>query len=119
MAMQHTGTMRQVVQGVKFPLGRILMTGGVNNAVADDAELAKAVLAGLRRHARGDWGDVCADDKRENDRSLIHGYRVLSSYPTPAGKTYSGQFGIGDDDKFWIITEASRECTTILFPSEY
>jgi hypothetical protein len=56
----------------------------------------------------GNWGDLDAHDRRENQRSLKNGWRVFSSYP------------IGEDgQKVWVITEADRSCTTILLPSEY
>ena len=60
----------------------------------------------LFRHASGDWGEVCEHDRRENERSLENGWRVLSAYPV--GK-----------QKVWIITEADRFVTTLLLPEEY
>ena len=60
----------------------------------------------LARHARGDWGDLCGFDRRQNLIALRDGYRVLSSYEVTAGKV-------------WIITEADRSITTILLPEEY
>ena len=60
----------------------------------------------LARHALGDWGEVPPEDARENERSLKHGWRVLSSYAVGEGKV-------------WIITEADRSYTTILLPDEY
>jgi hypothetical protein len=66
----------------------------------------------LDRHARGDWGDVCADDKQANQNSLVDGSRLLSAYKTAR------------NTKLWIITEAAddeghRVATTILLPEEY
>ncbi len=61
----------------------------------------------LDRHVRGDWGDVCEDDKKANEAALKHGARLLSSYTTESG------------EKLWVITEASREQTTVLTPGEY
>lgn len=62
----------------------------------------------LRRHLSGDWGELDAHDRRENERSLKHGFRVLSSYP------------VGEDgQKVWVITEADRSSTCLLLPSEY
>jgi hypothetical protein len=55
----------------------------------------------------GDWGDVDADDWKENDHSVKNGYRILSSYVDR------------NVEKFWIITEADRSATTILLPEEY
>jgi hypothetical protein len=61
----------------------------------------------LQRHIKGDWGNVCDEDKQENELSLKEGYRLLSAYVTK------------DLPKIWIITEADRSATTILFPDEY
>ena len=91
---------------MKFPLGRIVWTRGVNDRVAVDASFAKFVMDSLKRHANCDWGELSAEDKRENDFSLDKGVRLLSSYQ------YNGI-------KIWIITEADRSVTTILFPEEY
>jgi len=91
----------------KFSMGRLLMTRGVNDRVADDVEFAEFVSRNLTRHAKGDWGDLCPEDKAANNRALIHGGRLLSAYEKD---------GL---PKVWIITEADRSATTILFPEEY
>jgi len=39
----------------------------------------------IARHAAGDWGNLCAFDRRQNEIALREGYRVLSSYEVPAG----------------------------------
>jgi len=70
------------------------------------AEAGQDPLSYLARHAAGDWGDICGADRRENERSLRHGWRVLSSYPV-------------GDAKVWVLTEADRSATTILLPEEY
>ena len=61
----------------------------------------------LRRHNGGDWGELDEHDRRENETSLQHGFRILSSYKLRTGVT------------IWIITEADRSSTTILLPEEY
>jgi len=83
----------------RFELGRIVATPG---ALALDVDLA--VL--LARHHGGDWGDLGAFDRCENDRALKHGERLFSAYETPAGKV-------------WIVTEWDRSSTCILLPEEY
>ncbi|GAH86080.1 unnamed protein product, partial [marine sediment metagenome] len=91
----------------KFPLGQIVMTRGVNDLVAENAEFAKFALESLRRHASGDWGDLGPEDKKENEYALGKHLRLFSAYdkyPLP---------------KIWIITEADRSVTTTLFPEEY
>jgi hypothetical protein len=61
----------------------------------------------LKRHLTGDWGEVDEHDRRENERSLAEGCRLLSAYTLSTGA------------KLWIITEADRSSTTLLLPSEY
>ena len=92
---------------VAINLGHLFMTRGVNDLVADDEAFAKFVMSSLTRHQRGDWGELTDEDKQENDLSLKAGFRVLSAYETK---------GL---PKVWIITEADRSATTILFPDEY
>ena len=60
----------------------------------------------LRRHLSGDWGDLSASDKHENDFAVNNVLRIFSAYQTPAGK-------------LWVITEADRSATTFLLPHEY
>jgi len=90
-----------------FALGRLLMTRGVNDLVAERTDFAKFVTESLNRHWKGDWGDLGDEDKNENELSLKAGYRLLSAYEVE---------GL---PKIWIITEADRSATTILFPDEY
>ena len=78
------------------------MTRGVHAAVAAD-DLMTAVL----RHALGDWGDVCDEDRQANDDALVDQCRLLSIYHA------------SNNTEFWIITEHDRSCTTILLPQEY
>ena len=85
-----------------FQTGQIVATPGALELAGQGVDL----LAYLQRHLAGDWGDLCPEDKAENDFSLQHGYRLLSAYDTPSGK-------------LWIITEADRSATTFLLPEEY
>ena len=87
-----------------FCPGRIVATPG---ALALLERVQKSRSEFLSRHLRGDWGDLCPEDKAENELSLKHGLRLLSSYP------------VTETDTLWIITEADRSVTTLLLPSEY
>jgi hypothetical protein len=91
---------------MKFSLGRIVWTKNINSLVAIDASFSKFVLRSLRSHANSDWGDLSDEDKKENDFSLNKQLRLFSSYSQ-------------NEYKIWIITEADRSATTVLFPSEY
>ena len=90
-----------------FPLGQLVMTRGDNDLVANDEAFAKFVTGSLARHIKGDWGELGDEDRAENDLSLKEGFRILSAYES------------GELPKIWIITEADRSATTILFPDEY
>jgi hypothetical protein len=87
-----------------FPLGRVVTTPAALAAITRANQTPDAFLP---RHERGDWGDVCDDDKRENNRAVGAGNRVLSAYETATG------------ERLWIITEADRSATTLLLPEEY
>jgi hypothetical protein len=87
-----------------FPPGRLVATPG---ALALLERVNKSPLEFLSRHLRGDWGDLCQEDKTENELSLKYGLRLVSSYP------------ITDTEKLWVITEADRSVTTLLLPEEY
>ena len=87
-----------------FPAGQIVATPG---ALALLELVNESPLEFLSRHLRGDWGELCQDDTTENELSLKHGFRLLSSYQ------------VTETEKLWIITEADRSMTTLLLPSEY
>jgi hypothetical protein len=86
-----------------LPLGRVVATPGALKLLMERKRHPFDLLA---RHATGDWGELCAFDRRQNQIALREGYRVLSSYP------------IGTE-RVWVITEADRSVTTILLPEEY
>jgi hypothetical protein len=87
-----------------FPLGQIVATPGALAAL-ERANQSPAVF--LARHAGGDWGELEPTDVAENEYSVAHGFRLLSSYTTTTG------------EKLWITTEADRSATTLLLPEEY
>jgi hypothetical protein len=91
----------------KFSLGAVITTAAVN-----EHEKYRDVAAVIRRHVRGDWGDLDDHDKAVNEAALANGERLLSSYVLPA-----------TSNQVWVITEADdgagRQATTVLYPSEY
>lgn len=86
-----------------FPIGQLVATPG---AIEVMEEQGINPLSLLLRHISGDWGDLSAEDKKENDFSVTRHLRILSAYGT-------------GESKLWIITEADRSVTTILRPDEY
>ena len=89
---------------LKFSLGRIVATPAALKALE---EANQNPFEFLERHQAGDWGELCEDDKSENEFSLKNGFRILSAYRTR------------HDVKVWVITEADRSVTTLLLPHEY
>ena len=85
-----------------FSLGKLVMTRGV----ADGGFALDELLNLLHRHVTGDFGIIDEDDCQENLLSIREGFRIMSAY-------------IVNETKLWVITEADRSSTTILFPSEY
>ena len=66
----------------------------------------------LERHVRGEWGELCDEDRELNDQAITDGSRIMSVYRTRHGQ------------EIWVITEAAddrgqRAATTILLPDEY
>jgi hypothetical protein len=93
------------VKPLLFSLGKIVSTPGALDALARANQQPHDFL---NRHAAGDWGsELSEEDKAENEYSLQHGFRILSSYRTTAG------------EKLWVITEADRSVTTLLLPEDY
>lgn len=85
-----------------FPMGRIVMTKGIQERIA-----AEELLTAILRHSQGDWGDLCRQDWATNEEALVQRLRLFSAYHAM------------DGTKFWIITEHDRSYTTILLPNEY
>jgi hypothetical protein len=109
-SLEKQGSAGQVRKGhsqvpaAKFNLGQLVATPGALAALEESGEEPGIFLS---RHAAGDWGDLSEQDRQENEFSLAHGFRLLSSYK------------LRTDVKLWIITEADRSASTLLLPSEY
>ena len=93
-------------RGLPFKLGTVVMTNGCFEFMKERALLPAVPAALAARHAMGDWGDVPEEDRNRNNRALEEGGRVMSSYMVGSRKV-------------WVITEADRSVTTLLFPDEY
>lgn len=107
----HPRTIADRTQSPLFQLGQVVATPGALQLLKQFGVQPFALLA---RHQSGDWGNLGANDLRENSMALVHGHRILSAYtlPRPEGSSLP-------TEKIWIITEADRSSTTVLLPSEY
>lgn len=94
----------------KFSLGKLCATAGVAEQMRKGRDFHAFVWECLSRYREGDWGDMTSSDKRANDDAVACGdARILASYKRPGHPTQN----------IWIITEADRSATTVLFPDEY
>jgi hypothetical protein len=84
---------RELAKPGKFELGMVVMTPGASETLLTAQHVPPEFLL---RHQHGDWGELCAEDRRENERSLRVGSRLLSSYRTRT------------EEKLWVITEWDR-----------
>ncbi len=86
----------------KFPHGRVVVTSNAAESLS-----VEDMAVALGRHLQGDWGDLAAPNRQDNERGLLQGCRLLSAYQTRTGL------------RFWIITEPDRSVTTVLLPEDY
>jgi len=94
--------MVEMARQARFALGQMVITANAAREIAPE-EAAWA----LRRHVTGDWGEVDEHDRQVNEEALRSGERLLSVYQTRAGV------------RFYVITEAMREFTTVMLPEDY
>ena len=86
-----------------FQLGQVVATpAAIEFANRHPVDLA--VL--LAKHQSGDCGDMSDDNILANLSAIVSGGMIFYSY----------QIGT---QKIWIITEADRQLTTILLPSDF
>lgn len=94
---------------MRFELGRLEATYSISAAMEDDAAFHSFVMASLGRYRSCDWGELSANDRQANDAAVTNGDdRILAAYVSEELQK-----------KIWIITEADRRFTTVMFPQEY
>lgn len=80
----------------------IVVTRSIKNAMDQDRNFEQFVMACMKRHLSGDWGDTCKEDAALNNEDPCN---ALSAY------TYE------NDIKIWL--KRDYDVLTILYPSEY
>lgn len=102
---------------MKFDLGQVVVTIGIAEA-QESKSFSSFVGRCLLRHALGDWGDLTEEDIETNKAAFKEGGRLFSSYKFDKPYDVPGAYPF-TRDRIWIITEADRSYTTVLFPDEY
>lgn len=90
----------------KFKLGLAVATHAIVDFIGNDTGLYQELRTLLDRHASGDWGITNPEDCQANEQALALGLRILSVYMLGGREV-------------WVITEADRSSTTVLFPEDY
>ena len=90
-----------------FELGETVATAAIMETIETNNTFRKGVIESFERYQRGDWGDLCEEDKEMNDKAIKYNDdRILARYNLKGGDIY-------------IITEYDRSYTTIMFCDEY
>lgn len=87
-------------------LGNLFATRRVEYLMQRNSKFRDDVNTALNMYLYDDWGITNSQDAQANDEALAMGERMLAAYETCKGR-------------IWLITDACRSTTTILFPSEY
>lgn len=94
---------------MKFALGKLVVTHGVNAKMQKDERFHHFVMISLDRYRVCDWGELSDNDKKANVMAVQNGdERIIAAYNNKELRI-----------KIWIITESNRSVTTVLFPHEY
>lgn len=97
---------------MKLLFGSTCFTAEIADTCKEDDLFYKFIQYALHRHQSGDWGDLSPEDNECNEIAVLTGQRIFSSYLLPEElQCYA--------EKIFIITEADRSVTTVLFPSDY
>lgn len=99
----ETAARKPTGNGPAFNLGRTVATP---EALRQLGKLGVPPIRLIARHASGDWGDLCAQDRQANEEAIRDDERILSAYQL-------------EGQKFYVITEADRSVTTVLLAYEY
>lgn len=95
-----------------FNSGSLYMTAGVSFVMEQDHHFAEFIHQSIKRHLNCDFGDLDPEDKDSNNQAILDGGRIFSAYKSNTSLEE-------DPTKIWVITEADRSSTTVLFPREY
>ena len=95
-----------------FPMGQVVATSSIQSLMSSDLSFHTFIYTSLMRHHEGDWGEVCPEDHESNELALVTDRRLFSVYDCNSSHSVHG-------DRIYIITEADRSATTVLWPSEY
>ncbi len=93
----------QRIPRAKFSPGQLAVTNACMLAFHCSGD---AIVPLLLRHCMGDFGDICAEDRKLNEEAMKRGLRITSIYTLSNGT------------KVKVLTESSRTSTTFMLDAE-
>ena len=95
-----------------FSMGQVVATASIQSLMTSDLSFHTFVYTSLMRHEAGDWGEISEEDHQSNELALVTDLRLFSVYHCTESHSIHG-------DRIYIITEADRSVTTVLWPRDY
>ena len=95
---------------MKLDLGTVLLTRDITNKAKEDPDFGSFIVSCTERFSNFDWGVLPEEAQNLNKKALN---------PYEPGMLHVIYIFPKTDDSVWIIQEANRSYTTVLFPSEY
>jgi hypothetical protein len=117
--------LQRELEGARFPLGRVTITGGAVAALAAAGEHAASFLA---RHVRGDWGEnghfeqieLTEDERRRGWEATDDSGKINKSNVLCRRDRIMSEYQSSRGQRLWIITSLDGSGgTTVLLPEEY
>jgi len=105
--------MQQISNQPAFELGQIVATLGALAALKKAGQQPGEFLT---RHVNREWGDLSDEDRKENDNSLEHQFRLLSSKRSEAISSGLQQDRVPFMGKFWQLSFALISTKQQIFP---
>ena len=97
---------------MELHIGRVTASAAIVQEVEETEDFQTFCMACVRRHRRGDWGDVSKDHWLRNNRASRKGGEIVSEYDIP------NVFCIGYAERIVVTTNVERTETSIEFVDE-
>jgi len=118
-------TLRSELQDARFALGKVTITTGAVEALADASQHAVEFLV---RHVRGDWGNyghcdeiqLTADERQRGWEATDDSGKINKSNLLSRRDRVMSEYTTSLDRRLWVITCLDGDGgTTVLLPEEY
>lgn len=102
----------------KFELGNVIASPNIYALYVADKLFLEGITEALRRHQRGDWGEITREDREKNEMSLHEEFETPSSLRNlRRGALWS--LYVVCKEKILVITSHDRTETNVLFLRDY